>query len=181
MSSIPIARRADKIVVGDRIPDEYLAFRFNQGPAQAVFVAHEVTQSLAWIFVAYRYPNGQHDSMTVRPEAVLEVYPGTPVGHDYSRADDGEQPGPVAGRIPPHFEDGLTVVEVAVEKPECGAWCADGPGGLCVKDLGHDGPHGDDGCPRCGHRPWRDSHGPKGCQASSASSVPCGCHYAEAG
>jgi hypothetical protein len=28
------------------------------------------------------------------------------------------------------------------EKPECGAWCADGPGGLCTKDLGHDGPHG---------------------------------------
>jgi hypothetical protein len=108
----PVARRADKIVVGDRIPDEYLAFRFNQGPAEVAFVAHEVTQSLPWIFVAYRYPNGQHDSMTVRPEAVLEVFPGAPVGHDYSRADDGETTQPIAGRIPPHFEDGRAVVEV---------------------------------------------------------------------
>lgn len=108
-----VPKRADQLVVGDRIPDEHLAFRFNQGPAEVVFVAYEDTQPLKWAFVAYRYPNGQHDSMTIRPEAVLQVYPATPVGHDYSRADDGEQPGPVAGRIPPHFEDGRAVVEVA--------------------------------------------------------------------
>jgi hypothetical protein len=71
----PVRLRADQLSVGDRIPDEHLAFRFNQGPAQVVFVAHEDTVPLKWTFVAYRYPNGQHDSMTVRPEAVLEVWP----------------------------------------------------------------------------------------------------------
>jgi hypothetical protein len=99
----PIARRADQLVVGDRIPDEHLAFRFNQGPAEVVFVAYEDTQPLKWTFVAYRYPNGQHDSMTVRPEAVLQVYPADPTGQLYSRADDGETTQPIAGRMPPHY------------------------------------------------------------------------------
>jgi hypothetical protein len=71
----PVAKRADQLVVGDRIPDEFLAFRFNQGPAEVVFVVYEDTTPLPWTFVAYRYPNGQHDSMTVRPEAVMQVYP----------------------------------------------------------------------------------------------------------
>jgi hypothetical protein len=74
----PIAKRAEPLVVGDRIPDEHLAFRFNQGPAEVVFVAREEAATLPWIFVAYRYPNGQHDSMTIRPEAVLQVFPGDP-------------------------------------------------------------------------------------------------------
>jgi hypothetical protein len=51
----------------------------------------------------------------------VNLVPGQPMppGFDYSRADDGEQPGPVAGRIPPHYG----VVEVAgglveVDPPE---------------------------------------------------------------
>jgi hypothetical protein len=74
----PMAKRADQLVVGDRIPDEHLAFRFNQGPAEVVFVAHEAARErdpLPWVFVAYQYPNGRHDSMTIRPEAELQVYP----------------------------------------------------------------------------------------------------------
>lgn len=86
----PVLKRADQIVVGDRIPDEHLAFRFNQGPAEVVFVAHEHTATLPWIFAAYRYPNGQHDSMTIRPEAMLQVYP----------APDVETTQPIAGRAP---------------------------------------------------------------------------------
>jgi hypothetical protein len=76
----PIAKRADQLVVGDRIPDEHLAFRFDQGPAAVVFLALEDVSTLPWVFVAYRYPNGQHDSMTIRPEAVLQVYPADMVG-----------------------------------------------------------------------------------------------------
>lgn len=99
----PVAKRADQLVVGDQVPDEHLAFRFNQGPAQVVFVAYEDTVPLKWTFVAYRYPNGQHDSMTIRPEAVLMVHPApAPAGLDYSRADDGEVTQAIAGRAPMH-------------------------------------------------------------------------------
>lgn len=96
-----VAKRADQLVVGDRIPDEHLAFRFNQGPAEVVFLALEDVSTLPWVFVAYRYPNGQHDSMTIRPEAVLQVFPAD-TGLSYSRADDGESPQPAAGREPLH-------------------------------------------------------------------------------
>jgi hypothetical protein len=113
-----VLRRADQLIRGDRIPESQLIYKFNKGPAEVVFLADEPEDSHT--FIAYRYPNRCHESMTVRSEAVLQVYP---VGHDYSRADDGEQPGPVAGRIPPHFEDGRAVVEVAgglveVDPPE---------------------------------------------------------------
>jgi len=112
-----VPKRADQLAVRDRIPDEYLAFRFNQGPAEVVFVAYEDTQPLKWTFVAYRYPNGQHDSMTIRPEAELLVYPAD-AGLSYSLADDGETTQNLSGRVPPHFgavvnEGGHTAVEVA--------------------------------------------------------------------
>jgi hypothetical protein len=96
----PVAKRAYQLVVGDRVPDEYLPHRFNTGPAEVVFVADD---GEAHTFFAFRYPNGQHDSTTVLSESVLQVSPAPPVGFGYSRADNGEQPGPVAGRIPPHF------------------------------------------------------------------------------
>jgi hypothetical protein len=113
-----VPKRADQLVVGDRIPDEHLAFRFNQGPAQVVFVAYEDTVPLKWAFVAYRYPNGQHDSMTVLPEAVLQVYPAAPVGHDYSRADDPETTQPIAGRMPAHC-GGMTDCGLVEEDDGC--------------------------------------------------------------
>jgi hypothetical protein len=37
----PVAKRADQLVVGDRVPDEYLPHRFNKGPAEVVFVADD--------------------------------------------------------------------------------------------------------------------------------------------
>lgn len=105
----PVPKFADQLVVGDRVPDEYLPHRFNKGPAEVRFVADDGEDHT---FFAFRYPNGQHDSTTVLSAARLMVFPAAPVGHDYSRADDGEQPGPVAGRTPPHFEDGRAVLEV---------------------------------------------------------------------
>jgi hypothetical protein len=106
----PTAKRADQLVVGDQLPDECLPYRFNKGPAVAVLVAVENEASDSHTFVAYRYPNGRHDSMTVRSEAVLRVFPGVPLGHDYSRADDDPEPTqPSAGRLPAHLEDGRTV------------------------------------------------------------------------
>jgi hypothetical protein len=107
-----VLRRADQLIRGDRIPESQLIYKFNKGPAEVVFLADEPEDSHT--FIAYRYPNRCHESMTVRSEAVLQVYP---VGHDYSRADDGEQAGPVAGRIPPHFEDGRAVGEVVTLEP----------------------------------------------------------------
>lgn len=37
-----------------------------------------------------------------------------------------------------HHKGHYGVSEIA----ECGAWCADGPGGLCTLDSGHPGQHG---------------------------------------
>jgi hypothetical protein len=99
----PITKRADQLVVGDRIPDEHLAFRFNQGPAEVVFVAHEAARErdpLPWVFVAYQYPNGRHDSMTIRPEAELQVYPAPapqPLAERPLVGDGGVWAVPVAG------------------------------------------------------------------------------------
>jgi hypothetical protein len=96
----PVPKFADKLAVGDRVPDEYLPHRFNKGPAEVVFVADD---GEAHTFFAFRYPNGQHDSTTLQSAARLMVYPAVAVGHDYSRADDGETTQPIAGRVPPHY------------------------------------------------------------------------------
>jgi hypothetical protein len=101
----PVAKRADQLVVGDRIPDEHLAFRFNQGPARVVFLAHEAARErdpLPWVFVAYQYPNGRHDSMTIRPEAELQVYPAPapqPLAERPLVGDGGVWAVPVAGGL----------------------------------------------------------------------------------
>jgi hypothetical protein len=116
-----IAKRADELVVGDRIPDEHLPYRFNRGPAEVVFVVGEpgtFPGDEAYTFFAFRYPNGVHESTTVQSKAVLMVFPADPTGLGYSRADDGETTQNLAGRVPPHYgavvnEGGHTAVEVA--------------------------------------------------------------------
>jgi len=105
----PVPKRADQLVAGDRIPNEQTAFPFNKGEALVVFVANETDEPDPHTFVAYRYPNGRHDSMTVRSESELQVYPAD-TGLGYSRADDGETTQPIAGRVQPHF--GAVVNEV---------------------------------------------------------------------
>lgn len=103
----PIAKRADQLVVGDRIPEESLPYRFAKGPAEVLFVCDATTlgDREGWAFVAYRHEDGYHDSTTVLANAVFQVAPAPaadPTGLSYSRADDGDSPQPSAGREPLH-------------------------------------------------------------------------------
>jgi hypothetical protein len=105
----PVAKRADQLGVGDLVPDEFLPMRFNKGPAEVVFVAAEIgdefPRGAPHTFFAFRYPNGQHDSTTVRSDGYVEVFPAAdPTGLAYTRADDEpDDPTPVSGgRIEPH-------------------------------------------------------------------------------
>jgi hypothetical protein len=107
----PVAKRADQLVVGDRILPESLPTSFFKEIGEVVFI-RSYTHHGDYVFVAYWQQSG-YESTTYVPDGQLQVYPAAPVGHDCSRADDGEQPGPVAGRIPPHFEDGRAVVHMA--------------------------------------------------------------------
>jgi hypothetical protein len=100
----PVPKRAEKIVVGDRILPKYLPAFSLDTPAEVILVRVHDYHRGQWVFVAYAHEDGFHDSASFLPEKEVEVYPAVPPGFDYSRAD--EQPGPVAGRIPPHFEDG---------------------------------------------------------------------------
>jgi hypothetical protein len=119
-----VPKRADKLVVGDRIPNEQTAFPFNKGEATVVFVADEPDKNESHTFVAYRYPNGRHDSMTVRSEAELQVFPAAdPTGLAYSRADDGETTQPIAGRTPPHV-GAVTDAGLVDETGDCHHGCA---------------------------------------------------------
>jgi hypothetical protein len=107
----PVRKPADQLVVGDRILPAFLPSPFFQEPGEVVFVKVHDYRKGRYVFVAYMQDNGFYDSTSYEPDGRVEVYPAVPPGFDYSRAD--EQPGPVAGRIPPHFEDGRAVVEVA--------------------------------------------------------------------
>jgi hypothetical protein len=110
----PIAKRADQIVVGDRIPGESLPYQFAKGPAEVLFVCDATTlgDREEWTFVAYRHEDGYHDSTTVLSGAMFQVIPAPaadPTGLGYSRADDDpEVTQPIAGRVPAHLEDGRT-------------------------------------------------------------------------
>jgi hypothetical protein len=76
----PVPKFADQLVIGDRVPDQYLPHRFNKGPAEVVF--------------------GQHDSTTVLSAGRLMVHPAD-LGFHYTRADDDpETTQPLAGRGP---------------------------------------------------------------------------------
>lgn len=133
----PVARRADKIVVGDRIKAEYLPHTFNRSAGTVLYVhPYDMPgRGGRWLFAAYQLDNGACESATFMPDAMLHVYPAPdPVGHDYTRADDDpEVTQPIAGRLPAHHEDartgevvmvgGVTAVEVAgglieVDPPE---------------------------------------------------------------
>jgi hypothetical protein len=140
----PVAKRADQLVVDDLVPDEYLPMRFNKGPAKVVFVAAEIGDEFPkgepHTFFAFRYPNGQHDSTTVRSEAELKVYPADPPGlgasFDSSQmADADATPVPTSRRYEPHFADGNTGVEFS---------CNGAPAGY-EADCGKPGPHGPHG------------------------------------
>lgn len=90
-------KRADELVVGDRIAAVYLPLA--DGPAEVLFVrVHEYRSRSRWVFVAYMQGDGYHDSTSYLPEAVIQVVPGDSTGLGYSRpADD---PAPASGRVP---------------------------------------------------------------------------------
>jgi hypothetical protein len=93
----PVPKFADQLVIGDRVPDQYLPHRFNKGPAEVVFKADD---GEGHTFFAFRYPNGQHDSTTVLSAGRLMVHPAD-LGFDYTgAADDPETTQPLAGRGP---------------------------------------------------------------------------------
>src|SRR5689334_22569649 len=94
----PVTKRADQLIPGDRIPESQLIYKFNKGPAEVVFLADEPEDRHT--FIAYRYPNRRHESMTVRSEAVLQVFPAD-TGLGFSRTDgDPEVTQNLSGRVP---------------------------------------------------------------------------------
>lgn len=95
-----IDRRADLIVVGDRIAQEFLPLWGDQD-AEAIFVKPTDTRGTRRIFIAFAQDDGYHDSMSLLPESVISVLPA-PTGLDHSRADDGEDPQQIGKRVEPH-------------------------------------------------------------------------------
>lgn len=118
-------RRADELVVGDVIADLFLPRAFYRSPGEVLYVrVHDLAgQGGRWVFVAYVLDDGNCESVTFMPDAQLLVTPAGPVGQDYSRGDEGEQPQPVAGRMPAHFADGQTGVEIDDPAVRCDTDC----------------------------------------------------------
>lgn len=82
-------KRADELVVGDRIARRFLVFG---EPAQVIFVRpyRLKDDSERWMFVAYKDDSGFHDStslLALRP-VPIEARPADPLGQFDSRVDD---------------------------------------------------------------------------------------------
>jgi hypothetical protein len=139
----PIAKRADRLVVGDRILPAFLPSPFFQEPGEVVFVKVHDYRKGRYVFVAYMQDNGFYDSTSYEPGGEVEVYPADPTGLGYSRADDGETTQPIAGRVPAQYG----AVEVAgglVDLDPPPAAAAECPG--CGGKTGH--------APSCGLSYW---------------------------
>lgn len=108
----PTAKRADQLVVGDRIQPGYLPAYARSGEGRVMLVDPYAYRGADWVFIAFACADGDRNCAYYLPDGTVEVLPADPTGQLYSRADDGEQPGPVGGRIPPHFEDGRAPVRV---------------------------------------------------------------------
>jgi hypothetical protein len=114
---------------------------------------------------------------------LLPVRPAPPVGHDYSRADDGETTQPIAGRIPPHIEDGRAVVEVDPPwSPETGFF----EPGRVPELVGDDLPEGfvpasaaKSGCDCIAYQGDHNCAAVDGCRCSEVfpTSAPCTCGH----
>jgi hypothetical protein len=101
----PIAKRADQLVVGDRILNKYLPSPFSPDPGEVVFVKVHEYRTARWVFVAYRLPDGFYDSTAYLPEGELEVYPAAdpeitqPIGERPLVVEGGVWAVPVAGGL----------------------------------------------------------------------------------
>ena len=97
----PIAKRADQLVVGDRIPSKYLPGAFASEPGEVIYVRVDTDHQA--VFVGVSWNNGCYDGQTFMPSGLIEVHPADPTGLGYSRADDGETTQPIAGRMPAQY------------------------------------------------------------------------------
>jgi hypothetical protein len=111
----PVTRRADQLVVGDRILHEFLPSPWFKESGEVVFVKVHNYRKGRYVFVAYMQDNGFYDSTSYQPDGTVGVIPADPSGLSYSRVDDGALPQPVAGRVPAHFADGQTGAELSDE------------------------------------------------------------------
>jgi hypothetical protein len=102
----PVTKRADQLVVGDRILPHRLPAVASK-PGEVLFVQVHEYRTARWVFVAYRLPDGFYDSTAYLPDGTVEVYLESP-------ADDGEVTQPIAGRAPAEVAGGL----VQVDPPE---------------------------------------------------------------
>jgi hypothetical protein len=99
----PVTKRADQLVVGDRILPHRLPAVASK-PGEVLFVQVHEYRTARWVFVAYRLPDGFYDSTAYLPDGTVEVYPESPT-------DDGEVTQPIAGRAPAELAGGLVQVD----------------------------------------------------------------------
>lgn len=102
MDTVRETKRADELIVGDRIAAEYVP---HGDEAEVLFVRlHEYRSGERWVFVAYELKGGFHDSTSYRPDGAIEVTPADhPTGLAYTRADDDTaDPTPPGPREPLH-------------------------------------------------------------------------------
>jgi hypothetical protein len=99
----PVTKRADQLVVGDRILPHRLPAVASK-PGEVLFVQVHEYRTARWVFVAYRLPDGFYDSTAYLPDGTVEVYPESP-------ADDSEVTQPIAGRAPAEVAGGLVQVD----------------------------------------------------------------------
>jgi hypothetical protein len=71
-----VAKRADQLVVGDRIAAKRLPFASD--PGEVLLVRLHDYRGADWVFVAWMQPDGYHDSTSFLPDATIEVVPAEP-------------------------------------------------------------------------------------------------------
>jgi hypothetical protein len=104
VTASPVSRRADELVVGDRILHEFLPSPWFREPGEVVFIKVHDYRKGRYVFVAYMQDSGFYDSTSYEPGGEVGVIPADPIGLDYSRADDApDDPTPVSpARVPLH-------------------------------------------------------------------------------
>jgi hypothetical protein len=123
----PVAKRADQLVVGDRIQPGYLPAYARSGEARVMLVDRYAFQGADWVFVAFACADGDRNCTYYLPNGEVKVLP----------ADDGEITQAIGVREPLHTgevtEGGLVEETVATIEcsPECDALAIPGaPTGL---------------------------------------------------
>jgi hypothetical protein len=97
----PVTRRAEQLVVGDRILHEFLPSPWFKESGEVVFVKVHNYRKGRYVFVAYMQDNGFYDSTSYQPDGTVGVIPADPSGLSYSR--EADDPTPVSpARVPLH-------------------------------------------------------------------------------